>query len=102
MNGNGAFSDSLNFVNVSVSSMVTARTWPWSFSMSAYRSRYAESSRVQPPVNALGKKARMTGPCFTSSDSVYDLPAVSFTVKSGAVSPTWGTAPRRSLPRAWG
>ena len=61
--------------------------------MSEYLSRYAESSRVQPPVKALGKKATMTGPCFTISDRVYTLPAVSFTVKSGAVSPTCGMAP---------
>lgn len=61
--------------------------------MSAYRSRYAESSRVQPGVNAFGKKATMTGPSFTISDSVYALPVVSFAVKSGATSPAWGVAP---------
>src|SRR3954454_16057129 len=60
--------------------------------MSAYRSRYAVSSRVQPGVKALGKKATTTGPLSTNDESLSSTPSRSFTVKSGARSPTAGWA----------
>ena len=65
MNEYGALSSLLNLFKVSASSMDMAITRAPCFSTSAYRSRYAESSFVQPPVNALGKKATITVPSFT-------------------------------------
>jgi hypothetical protein len=62
----GAFNEALKRFDVSASSAEMAMTVPWCFWMSAYRSRYAVSSRVQPGVKAFGKKASTTGPRSTS------------------------------------
>lgn len=69
-----------------------ARIWAPLAENSSYRSRYDRSSRVQPGVKALGKKARMTGPCWTISDRRQALPSVSIASKSGAISPGLGAA----------
>src|SRR5271157_2860859 len=53
---------------------------------------YAVSSFVQPPVNAAGKKARMTFFLPRKSESLISLPLVfmrAAMVKSGAVSPSF-------------
>lgn len=65
-------------------SVEIATTWAPRAVTWAYLSRYAESSRVQPDVNAFGKNARMVGPCPMSSASVTGLPSVSGSVKGGA------------------
>lgn len=74
-------------------------TVPPCFWMSAYRSRYAVSSRRQPGVKALGKKASTTGPLSTREDSASSAPSTSLTLKSGAISPTAGWAARREVTR---
>src|SRR6185295_9575710 len=58
-------------------------------------------SFVQPPVSAFGYHATTTA-CFPlKSDSLYVFPSLPFSVKSGAVSPTFnGAAVRLSVSRA--
>ena len=70
--------------------MLIARTWLSLAVKLAIPAWYAVSSRVQPPVNAAGKKARITFFLPRKSDSLtatWLLVLLALIVKSGATSP---------------